>query len=231
MITAQDIWKIYANDRVAVEALRGVSLAIEQGELLAIMGHSGSGKSTLLSILGCMDRPTRGSYTLAGKVVQGLSDRELAYMRSMHIGFVFQSYNLVPQCTVMENVQMPIMYRTRDDIPTANVVDTAIDRMGIGHRRNHFPNELSGGEMQRVAIARAIVGKPQVLLADEPTGNLDSGMSKEIMGVFQSLNRDGMTIVVVTHNPTVAAECQRTVNMRDGCVVAMSDIADEERRS
>ncbi|MBI5523393.1 MAG: ABC transporter ATP-binding protein [Desulfarculus sp.] len=186
------------------------------GEYLAIMGASGSGKSTLLTLLGCLDRPSRGSYHLAGQDVSQMGDRELSRLRANHIGFIFQTFNLLPQLTVAENVALPFLYRQQSPELVKNQVEQAIIRVGLGHRQDHRPAQLSGGEMQRVAIARALAIKPWLILADEPTGNLDSQNSQAILALFQELNSQGVTLVVVTHDPQVAARAGRTIHLLDG---------------
>jgi len=204
-----------------VAALRGINLDIHAGEFVAIMGASGSGKSTLLNMLGCLDRPTQGDYWLAGRHVNELDANQLADLRNEVLGFVFQSFHLLPRLTALENVMLPLAYdrahRCADPIAAAQ---KALTRMGLGDRMEHRPSQLSGGQQQRVAIARALVNEPQVLLADEPTGNLDSAMAQEILGVFGELNREGVTILLITHDPAVAKRTSRTVEISDGLIVA-----------
>jgi len=217
MITLQEVTKTYRLDGVEVQALRGISLEIGAGEWVAIMGPSGSGKSTLMNIIGCLDTPTSGKYILDGVDVSSLNDDQLAEIRSRKLGFVFQSYNLLPRITALENAELPMVYNH-----TANRRQRAADaltRVGLGDRLHHRPNQLSGGQQQRVAIARSLVNNPPVLLADEPTGNLDSKAGEEIMGILRSLHQQGLTIVLVTHDPGVAAKAQRIVRLRDGIVV------------
>jgi putative ABC transport system ATP-binding protein len=207
-----------------VRALDGVDLAIERGELIAIVGQSGSGKSTLMNLLGCLDTPTAGAYKLAGIPVEQLDDEELAEVRNRHIGFVFQSFHLLPRQTALENVLLPLVYR-RGDVVVARQrrvrAQQALERVGLGDRLTHKPSELSGGQRQRVAIARALINDPDIVLADEPTGNLDSKTSEDILALLVKLNREqGRTVIVVTHEPDVANRCDRVVSLRDGRVVS-----------
>ncbi|MCW5942601.1 MAG: ABC transporter ATP-binding protein [Fimbriimonadaceae bacterium] len=202
---------------MVVHALRDVSITIHEGEFLAIMGPSGSGKSTFMNLLGCLDRPTAGKFVLAGRNVAGLDDNQLAEIRNKYIGFVFQQFNLLPRTSALKNVELPLIYagsRNRHAQAMA-----AIEKVGLAQRAHHKPNEMSGGQQQRVAIARAIVNDPMVIFADEPTGNLDSRTSEEIMALFQELNRQGKTIVLVTHEDDIAHHCKRSVRFRDGRVV------------
>jgi len=213
------VTKVFDLGTVQVHALRGVSLSIAPGEFVAIMGTSGSGKSTLMNILGCLDRPTAGEYRLAGVSVAELDRNALADIRNAKIGFVFQGFNLLARTTALENVELPLLYDRRHRIadPVGSAA-AALTRVGLGDRLDHQPNQLSGGQQQRVAIARALVTRPAIILADEPTGNLDSHTTLDVMSVFQQLNRDGMTIVLVTHEPEVARYCSRIVELRDGLV-------------
>lgn len=199
--------------------LKGIDLTIEPGEFVAIVGASGSGKSTLLNILGCLDRPTRGAYRLDGDDVARLDDRRLAAARNRKIGFVFQSFNLIASQTVLENVEVPLFYARMRAARRRSVSLEHLDAVGLSHRTGHFPTQLSGGECQRVAIARALVNQPSILLADEPTGNLDSKSGAEVMRIFQRLNESGMTIIMVTHNPEIAMSLPREVEISDGRIV------------
>lgn len=219
MIELQDLTKMYTIGTVEVHALNGVTLSIPRGEMTAIMGPSGSGKSTLMSMMGCLDVPTSGSYVLDGEEVGSLGGNRLAETRSRKIGFVFQIYTLLPRLTALANVELPMLYGDGRDSRRRAL--EALERVGLADRVNHRPTELSGGQQQRVGIARALVKDPSILLADEPTGNLDSRSSEEIMNILKRLNRDdGMTIVLVTHGPEIAAQAGRVVSMRDGVVVS-----------
>jgi putative ABC transport system ATP-binding protein len=212
----RDVHKVFSRGTRQVVALDGVSLDIAEGESLAIMGPSGSGKSTLLSILGCLDRVTSGEYLLDGTPVQALSDEALSRVRNERIGFVFQAFHLIPQLTVVENVATPLLYRGRSEAESARRARLALERVGLLARAEHRPAELSGGEAQRAAIARALVGEPRVILADEPTGNLDSATGEEIALLLGELNRSGRTVVLVTHNEALARRASRLVRLRDG---------------
>ena len=217
MISLQRVSKVYRTDRIETLALDGVSLSVEKGEFVSIMGPSGCGKSTLLNLAGLLDAPTRGTVVLDGETVTTYRDRELAQIRNRKLGFVFQTFHLVPDLTVLDNVEIPLLYRTMSASERRKLATAAIDRVGLASRAHHFPSQLSGGQQQRAAIARAIVGRPQVLLADEPTGNLDSLMGEEIMTILEELNRnDGATIVMVTHDARFAERTHRIVRLFDG---------------
>lgn len=216
----EKVEKVYRPNRDAppVYALRQVDLAIPRGQYIAIMGASGSGKSTLMNILGCLDRPTAGRYLLNGQDVAQMPDAQLSQARGVHIGFIFQAFNLIPQLTVLANVQTPLMYQGVPRSERLTRAEEALRMVGLGERLHHRPMELSGGQMQRVAIARALVGRPSLLLADEPTGNLDSATGKSILEMLDKLHENGLTIIMVTHDPSVAQRCQRVVRLRDGVV-------------
>ncbi|WP_129626462.1 ABC transporter ATP-binding protein [Candidatus Oscillochloris fontis] len=217
IITLQDLRKTYQMGDVIVHALAGVTITIEQGEFVAIMGPSGSGKSTLMNVIGCLDRPTAGRYDLDGVAVADLAGDALALVRAQKLGFVFQQYNLLARQTALRNVEMPLIYRGVATEERRQRAETALRIVGMGERMQHRPKELSGGQQQRVAIARALVGSPAVLLADEPTGALDTRTGAEIMQILQQLNqRQGLTIVLVTHEPEIAAHTQRIITLRDG---------------
>ena len=216
VIEARDISKSYILGEVEVQALRGVSFAIQRGEVVAIMGPSGSGKSTLMNTLGCLDRPTSGEYILDGESVATLNDDQLANVRNRKVGFVFQSFNLLSRQTAITNVELPLRYSGNQDGRRQRAID-ALNAVGLEDRMTHHPYELSGGQQQRVAIARAIVNTPAIIMADEPTGNLDSKVGREIMTLLLNLNRDsGTTLIIVTHDPTIAEQTQRVIRLRDG---------------
>jgi putative ABC transport system ATP-binding protein len=220
IVSLERVSRTYAMDHVRVDALRDVSLEVAQGEFVAIVGPSGSGKSTMMNIIGCLDRPTAGTYRLAGTPVAELGDDGLAKLRSRTIGFVFQSYNLLPRTTALDNVATPLLYqgvRRRERIARATA---ALERLGLGDRLHHEPTELSGGQQQRVAVARAIVTDPALVLADEPTGNLDSAAGRDVLALLRELHAAGRTIVLITHDPDVAAAAERQVHLRDGQVAA-----------
>ena len=225
MIELQDVTKIYRMGSLDVAALGGVSLTIKEGEMAAIMGRSGSGKSTLMNLIGCLDAPTSGRYLLDGEDVVDLAKTVLAAVRNQKVGFVFQTYNLLPRLTALANVELPLLYGNSKDRGRRCL--EALRRVGLCDRVNHRPQELSGGEQQRVGIARALVKEPSILLADEPTGNLDSRSSEEIMGILQQLNRDeGITVIIVTHEPEIAGHTGRIVSMRDGLIVDDQTVAE-----
>ena len=219
MITLQNVTKTYQMGDSIVHALDGVTLSIERGEFVAITGPSGSGKSTLMNILGCLDRPTAGSYQLDGDEVATLNDDQLAVTRNRKIGFVFQNFNLLPRISAIKNIALPLVYAGVNDTERMHQALVMLEKVGIAERRDHRPNELSGGQRQRVAIARALVTDPAILIADEPTGNLDTKSSNEIMDVFCSLHRQGCTIIMVTHEADIAAYAQRVIHVRDGKIL------------
>ena len=218
LIETVDLWKTYLMGSEEIHALRGVTLQIERGEYVAVMGPSGSGKSTLMNLIGCLDTPSKGSYLLNGKQVGHMNDNELARIRNEEIGFVFQTFNLLPRATALRNVELPLVYAGMPAKDRDAQARRALEMVELTSRINHRPNELSGGQRQRVAIARALVNNPSILLADEPTGNLDSKTGLEIMGVFERLHKAGNTIVLVTHEPDVAAYAYRAIHIRDGQV-------------
>jgi putative ABC transport system ATP-binding protein len=218
MIETRDLWKTYVMGEEEIHALRGVSIQIERGEYVAIMGPSGSGKSTLMNLVGCLDTPSKGSYLLNGKEVAAMNDDELARIRNEEIGFVFQTFNLLPRATALHNVELPLVYAGMPSKDRQQRAREALGKVELLDRASHRPNELSGGQRQRVAIARALVNNPSILLADEPTGNLDSKTGNEIMGVFERLHGGGNTIVVVTHEADIAAYAHRVIHIRDGQV-------------
>jgi putative ABC transport system ATP-binding protein len=219
MLEVKDIVKRYVTGEINFIALKNIDLKIEKGEFTSIMGPSGSGKSTMMNILGCLDKMDCGTYILNGKNVSNLSDNELAFIRNKEIGFVFQAFNLLPRMTILENVELPMAYAGIPKKERREKALKALDRVGLSDRVKHRPNEISGGQKQRVAIARAIVNNPAVIMADEPTGNLDTKSSVEIMKIFQDLNNEGATIIMVTHEPDIAQHTKRVVRFRDGEIV------------
>jgi putative ABC transport system ATP-binding protein len=230
VIEIRGVQKVYRMGATEVFALRGVDLAVGAGEMVAVMGSSGSGKSTMMNILGCLDIPTAGSYVLDGIRVDGMSRNELADLRNRKLGFVFQGFNLLARTSAVENVELPLLYdRTGRWKETRSLAVEALTRVGLGERLDHQPSELSGGQQQRVAIARALVTQPTLLLADEPTGNLDSRTSVEVMALFQALNAQGITVVIVTHEPDIAQYAHRIVEVRDGRIVRDHAVTDPRR--
>ncbi len=230
LIELRGIDKTYRTEEVEVRAVRGVDLSIARGEFVAVMGSSGSGKSTLMNILGCLDRPTSGDYLLDGEPVSRMNRRELSILRNAKIGFVFQSFNLLARTSALENVELPMFY-SQPLVPRAQRrgrAMEALDKVGLRERAGHHPSQLSGGQQQRIAIARALVNSPELVLADEPTGNLDTRTSAEIMGLFEALNESGITIMMVTHELDIAAYCKRIIVMRDGRII--SDQPNDTRR-
>jgi putative ABC transport system ATP-binding protein len=221
IVSLIDVHKTYRTGEMEVPAVRGVSLEIKRGEFVALMGASGSGKSTLMNILGCLDRPTTGHYVLDGADVSGLDRDQLADIRNRKIGFVFQNFNLLPRTSARENVELPLVYSAQSltNAELRERADRVLASVGLAGREDHHPSQLSGGQQQRVAIARALINDPEVLLADEPTGNLDSRTSVEIMAIFQQLNQRGITVIMVTHEPDIAAYAKRNVMMRDGVIL------------
>jgi putative ABC transport system ATP-binding protein len=231
LIDVQNLSKIYGDDPEAlVYALNGLNASVQRGEFVAVMGPSGSGKSTLMNILGCLDRPTSGAYFLDGRDVSGLSKNELADVRNQKIGFVFQSFNLLPRLSALENVMLPMLYDNENDLNVGQQrarASEALESVGLGNRLHHHPNQLSGGQQQRVAIARALINRPPLILADEPTGNLDSKASVEIMDLLHQLHHQGVTVVIVTHEPDIASHAGRTICVRDGQTVASGHCAEK----
>ncbi len=222
MIQLLDIYKIYSDGEGEVRALDGISLHIEKGEFIAIVGQSGSGKSTCMNIIGCLDIPTNGRYLLGGKDVSTMSDNELAFLRNETLGFIFQQYNLIPKLSVLENVELPLIYRGYSPKKRAQMALLSLERVGLAHRAKHMPNQLSGGQQQRVSIARALAGNPSVILADEPTGALDSKTGVEVLDFIKKLNSEGNTIILITHDASIAAHAQRTVILQDGKIITDS---------
>lgn len=228
ILSLKMITKLYGEGETLIYALKDVLFDIEEGDFIAIMGPSGSGKSTLMNILGCLDSPSSGEYWINDYEVSNLSDDELAYIRNQYIGFIFQSYNLLTSLTALENVELPLIYRGVSKQERIKTATEALKKVGLEDRMYHKPSELSGGQQQRVAIARAIAGNPKVLLADEPTGNLDSHSEMEILSIFQSLNQQGMTILIVTHDENVSDHCKGTIRIKDGKIVANSKNEDQK---
>jgi len=229
LISTERLVKIYQLGDFEIHALRGITLSIERNEFVAIMGPSGSGKSTLMHILGCLDRPTKGSYFLEGKDTSALDRNSLASIRNGKIGFVFQVFNLLSRTTALENVELPLLYNGTSTKERTRKANGALAMVGLEGRENHYPNKLSGGQQQRVAIARALVNDPTIILADEPTGNLDTRTSIELMGIFQSLNESGITIILITHEKDIAAYAKRNITFRDGKIVRDEKLASPRR--
>jgi len=228
VMRTQGLTKVYTMGKTEVHALQGIDLTIDRGEMIAIVGASGSGKSTLMNIIGCLDYPTSGTYYLDGVHLENLSRNELADIRNSKIGFVFQGFNLLSRTTALENVELPLLYdRSKRKIAIRKTAEEALDRVGLGDRMDHEPNELSGGQQQRVAIARALVTNPSILLADEPTGNLDSKTSVEVLTLFQELHSQGMTVLLITHESDVAHCTQRIIELRDGKIIHDKHIQQE----
>lgn len=222
LLEIRDVYKIYNAGENEVRALDGVSLTIDEGEFVAIVGHSGSGKSTLMNILGCLDTPTSGTYTLTGAAVAKLTDNQLSEIRNRKIGFVFQGFNLISSLNALENVELPLIYRGMRLSERRQLASRALERVGLARRMTHRPSEMSGGQQQRAAIARAIAARPPVILADEPTGNLDSKSGQEVMGILRELHEEGKTIILITHDMSVASAAQRIVTISDGHIVSDS---------
>lgn len=229
LIQIKEMYKIYNPGEDEVRALDGVSLEIEQGEFVAIIGHSGSGKSTLMNMLGCLDLPTSGTYYLGGRDMSSMSDNELSRIRNQTIGFIFQGFNLIPNLDAVGNVELPLIYRGLDRKTRRSVAKQALTMVGLGQRMDHRPSEMSGGQQQRVAVARAVAAKPPIILADEPTGNLDSHATEEILGILKELHRSGKTVIVITHDPEIAAQAKRVIRLKDGRII--EDYWNEDRIS
>ncbi len=227
LVRLEEVTKVYWMGDVELRALAGVTLELQPGEFTAIMGASGSGKSTMMNLLGCLDRPTSGRYLLEGREISRLDNDQLAALRNRTIGFVFQSFNLLSRTSALENVELPLLYSNVQTVERHARARESLERVGLGDRLDHHPNQMSGGQQQRVAIARALVNRPRILLADEPTGNLDSRTSQDVMALFQELGRTGITVIIVTHEPDIAAHAARVITMRDGLV--RSDARQEPR--
>ncbi len=226
----RDVWKTYVMGHTLLHALKGVNFSLEQGEMVALMGPSGSGKSTFLNLVGCLDTPSRGQYILGGRDVSTMNDDELSEVRASEIGFIFQSYNLIPQLNVIENIEIPLYYRGVSERESYDRAVMLAERVGLGQRLTHVPTELSGGERQRVGVARALASSPLIVLADEPTGNLDTKTGQQILDLLHHLNADGVTMLLVTHDPQVAATTQRTVYLVDGVLTDGSPPGQPQRR-
>ena len=231
LIRTEDLWKTYEMGSEKIHALHGVTFELHKNEYIAIMGPSGSGKSTLMNLIGCLDSPTKGSYYLNGKLVSDMDDDELAYIRNREIGFVFQTFNLLPRASALQNVELPLTYAGIPSSQRREMANRAMDQVELGSRKHHKPNELSGGQRQRVAIARALVNNPSIILADEPTGNLDSKTGQEIMALFKRLHQEGNTIVLVTHEAELAHHANRIVHILDGKISSDEVIREHESLS
>ncbi len=227
MIKIKNLKKVYKTGNICVEALKDINLQIGEKEFVSIMGPSGSGKSTLMNILGCLDKPTQGIYELDGESVQDMNDNQLAVVRNKKIGFIFQSFNLIPRISALKNVELPMIYAGASASERKKKAIEALKKVGLEERMNHNPNELSGGQRQRVAIARSLVNNPSVIFADEPTGNLDTKSGNEIMGIFQQLNREGVTIIMVTHELNIAQHTKRMIVCRDGEIIEDTPVKDQ----
>ncbi len=223
LVEIEDVCKVYNPGENEVRALDHITVTIDRGEFVAIIGQSGSGKSTLMNMLGCLDVPTSGRYKLHGQDVSELDDDELSDIRNREIGFIFQGFNLIPNLTALENVELPLIYRGVSKAKRRALSEEALEKVGLGHRMEHKPSEMSGGQQQRVAIARAIAQAPPIILADEPTGNLDSNSSKEIMGILQKLHSEGRTVILITHDNEIANQAKRVIKIKDGRIEADSD--------
>jgi putative ABC transport system ATP-binding protein len=227
MIKIKNLKKVYQNGSICVEALKNINLQIQGREFVSIMGPSGSGKSTLMNILGCLDKPTEGIYELDGQSVQDMNDNQLAVIRNRKIGFIFQSFNLIPRISALKNVELPMIYAGVPAKERKERAIKALERVGLKERMDHKPNELSGGQRQRVAIARSLVNSPSVIFADEPTGNLDTKAGNEVMSIFQQLNEEGVTIIMVTHEPDIAQHTKRMIVCRDGEIIEDTPVKDQ----
>lgn len=220
MITLTSLSKIYRTNEIETVALENVNLTVARGEFLSIMGPSGCGKSTLLNIMGLLDTPSTGTIEINGTHTEGMKDKELAAFRNKTLGFVFQSFHLINSLNVLDNVELPLLYRRVNSSERKRLAKEVLEKVGLSHRMNHFPTQLSGGQCQRVAVARAIIGNPEIILADEPTGNLDSGSTKEIMGILKDLHKEGRTVIIITHDNDIAAQAERIIRIKDGQIEA-----------
>lgn len=229
LISLKNIYKVYRTGNSEVYALKNISLSVDQGEFVAIIGQSGSGKSTLMNILGCLDIPTKGDYILDDKNISDLSDDHLSEIRNQKIGFIFQGFNLIPSLSAIENVELPLIYRGFQKIERRKLAQASLCKVGLSGRINHKPSEMSGGQQQRVAIARAITGEPAIILADEPTGNLDSKSGKTVMDILRNLNLEGKTVILITHDNNIAENADRIIKISDGCVISDSKTVPSSR--